>query len=119
MANSSKSLEAQADWEQALATLTASAQRAERQRTALENPETVAAINRFINVAQKGSGPGASGGELRAYRLAELLRGAIEECPGTDDTVIEGACALLRSAALGGDEYQNARALLARVPTAS
>lgn len=56
--------------------------------------EFAKALTRFIDLARRGSGGGASGGEIRAAALAEAI---LEHAPGLDDEALEGAYCFMRA----------------------
>lgn len=56
-------------------------------------------VNRFVALARRGRAPGASGGELRAHKLAKAACGMMDNLYGLDADVIDGLCHLIRAGA--------------------
>jgi hypothetical protein len=65
-----------------------------------------ASLSHFLKLAQRGQRPRASSGEVRAYRIAQVI---LEHAHGLDGQAMDGLCEFVRVA---GVSYPMARKLL-------
>jgi len=62
----------------------------------MDNATFVRELSRFIELARRGGHAGASGGEVKAFKLATAI---LEYAPGLDQEALDGAAAFIKAAA--------------------
>ncbi len=64
----------------------------------------IAKIQHFVELAARGTLPAASGGEMKANKIAKEIRRISKDFAGLDAEATAGACELLRLAAAPSGE---------------